>query len=135
MKQVGLLALAFLAGISAASATDRPVHSADPEFLHSLLQQKLNSGIPGPMIAIDVDNPGKPLSNGWHYLDARNCGWYYNSGAPEFYVYSGHAVIWDVGADPALATALAIPCVAGSKLGYHIIDGVHYDKTESFTSP
>jgi hypothetical protein len=69
-------------------------------------------------------------------MDAWNCGWYYNGGAPEFYAYDGNTVLWDIGNDPGLAMALGIPCVHGNKLGYHVTgapDMFHYDKTESFT--
>lgn len=69
-------------------------------------------------------------------MDALYCGWYYNGGNPQFYAYDGNTVLWDTSDDHMLATALAIPCVHGYQLGYHV-SGVPYDftydKTESFT--
>jgi hypothetical protein len=138
-KTVTRLTLAFLAGVFPASAKQNLDHTADPEFLHVLLQQKLDSGIHGRAIAIDIRHPGRALRNGWHYIDALRCGWYSDGGVTEFYAYDGSFVVWDLGLAPGdaavLATALAVPCVHGNKLGFHIYDGVHYNKTESFTYP
>lgn len=138
-KLVTVSALIFLATAPFASAKDKSDRAVGPEFLHSLLQQKLSSGIHRGAIAIDIKHPERALRNGWHSIDALYCGWYSDNGTTEFYAYDGSFVVWDLGLSgddtAVLATGLAIPCVHGNGLRFHIYDGYHYDQTESLTYP
>lgn len=138
MKALSLIALLLATGGTMAHASNGLGHRADPEFLNSLLQQKLHMGVSGPHIVIDVRHPDAPVSKGWHYMDALYCGWQYNNGTPFFYAWDGYTVLYDLSDDHMLATALAIPCVNGYQLGYHVVGAPNnfiYDKTESFTYP
>lgn len=135
MKTTALIGLLLAASATSvlASEASRPVNL---DFLDSLLQQKLASGVVhSPRIVIDVRHPNRPPAKGWHYIDALYCGWSYNNGNSYNYAYDGTSVVYDTGPDHALATAIAIPCVHGYLLGYHIIADGTYDKTESFTYP
>jgi hypothetical protein len=137
--KTAVFAALMLAASSTVLCAKQPSRHADPDVLLSLLQQKLSSGVdfhaPGGIV-IDVHHPERPISKGWHYMDAWYCGWEYNSGSPVFYVYDGNTVLWDNINDYLLAPALAIPCVNGNRIGYYVVGSpanFTYNKTESFT--
>ncbi|MBV9570526.1 MAG: hypothetical protein JO056_04710 [Alphaproteobacteria bacterium] len=139
MKHVLMFAMAVAtAAASGASANGQSARATDPDYLYRKVEPKLSKNAQAHgRIVIDAHNPDKPITRGWHYMDAVWCGWSYNSGNPYFYVYDGSTSLYDHG-DLLLAQALAVPCGQGNKLGYYVTgapDNFTYDKTKSFTYP